>query len=126
MVLALFALGLVNALGGDGILVVYVTGLAYNHTVSSSIYEQEREVEEGINQILVLPLFVLLGVVLPWQEWSERGAPVFAFTVAEIWPAASLVVAASTLAHGVTAAPGRALYARAPASSSPPDCPHRR
>lgn len=165
LVLALLSLGLVNSLGGDGILAVFVTGLAYNRQVGSSIYDQEREVEEGINQVLVLPLFVLFGVVLPWAEWRELGGSVLVFSVGvlllrrlpvvlalrpvlrldlptsifygwfgpmgaaaiffgtlahekgdttpEVWPAVALVVAVSTVVHGVSAAPGRALYQRA-------------
>lgn len=164
LVLALLSLGLTNALGGDGILAVFLTGLAYNRSVGSSIYEQEREVEEGINQVLVLPLFVLFGISLPWAEWADLGVPLFAFAIAvlvlrrlpvvlllrpvlrfdtpttifygwfgpmgvaaiffatmaheehattpEVWPAVALVVAASTIVHGITAAPGRALYER--------------
>lgn len=162
LVLALLALGLTNVAGGDGILAVFVAGLAYNRLVGSSIYDQEREVEEGVNQVLVLPLFVLLGTVLPWADWGELGWPALAFaatvlalrrlpvvlvlrpllhldvptslflgwfgpmgaaalffattaraegaTTPEVWPVVTLVVAGSTVIHGITAAPGRALY----------------
>jgi NhaP-type Na+/H+ or K+/H+ antiporter len=47
LVLALLALGVVNMLKGDGILGVFVTGLAYNRTVGAMTYDKEREVEEG-------------------------------------------------------------------------------
>lgn len=165
LVLALLTVGLVNALGGNGILAVFLAGLAYNRRVGQAMYEQEREVEEGINKVLLLPVFVLLGVVLPWKEWAELGAPVIVFAAAvllvrrlpvvfvlrpvlrldaptsifygwfgpmgaaalfyatmaheqhattpEVWPATALVVVASTVAHGVTSAPGRTLYATA-------------
>lgn len=164
LVLALLALGVTNVVGGDGILAVFVAGLAYNRQVGSMIYDQEREVEEGVNRVLVLPLFVLLGIELPWADWAELGWPVLVFAAAvlalrrlpvvlalrpllrldapttlfygwfgpmgaaalffattaraehatepEVWPAVALVVAASTVVHGITAAPGRALYER--------------
>lgn len=164
LVLAVLVLGLVNLAEGDGILAVFVAGLAYNRQVGSSIYEQEREVEEGTNRVLVLPLFLLLGTVLPWERWSELGWPLVAFTVGVlvlrrlpvvlamrpllglswasaafygwfgpmgaaalffatraheehaaadvVWPVAALVVAASTVVHGATAAPLRRLYER--------------
>ena len=164
LVLALLALGVVNMLKGDGILGVFVTGLAYNRTVGAMTYDKEREVEEGINRVLVLPVFILLGSLLPWLEWTEAGLPLVGFGVAVlflrrlpviaalrrplkldaadtlfygwfgpigvaalflvtfaieeavddtvIWPATALVVALSTVVHGLTGTPGRAAYAR--------------
>jgi NhaP-type Na+/H+ or K+/H+ antiporter len=164
LVLAVFVLGAVNLMQGDGILAVYVAGLAYNRQVGASTYEKEREVDEGINRVLVLPLFVLLGTLLPWERWDDLGAPLLAFGVgvlvlrripvvfglrpllglgwsdaafygwfgpmgaaalyfatlaherhaaAEVvWPVAAFVVVASTVVHGTTGTPARALYQR--------------
>lgn len=162
IVLALATTGSVNGLGGDGILGVFVAGLAYNRQVGSEVYAEERAVEEGINRVLVLPVFLLLGTVLPWHAWDRMGwsAPAFAGAVvlarrlpvvialrsrlsfgwreaifygwfgpmgvaalffitsvleeaevaATAWPAVALVVALSTVVHGMSAAPGRARY----------------
>ena len=164
LVLAVLVVGLVNVAGGDGVLGVFVAGLAYNRQVGEQIYESEREVEEGINRVLVLPVFILFGVLLPWAEWSDLGAAGLVFAAAvltlrrlpvifamrpvlpldrndaafygwfgpmgvaalffvtlaleegvdvpEVWPAVALVVAVSTLVHGITGAPGRTLYER--------------
>ena len=165
LVLPIFVLGLVNLLHGDGILAVFVAGLAYNRQVGSSIYDDEREVEEGVNRVLVLPLFLLLGLVLPWTDWRTLGwVPLAAFALAVlllrrlpvvlalkrwlglswagaavygwfgpmgaaalffatlaheehaaggvVWPAVAFVVVCSTVVHGVTAAPVRALYGK--------------
>lgn len=173
IVLALAVLGGVNLLHGDGILAVYVAGLAHNRQVGPAIYDKEREVDEGINRMLVLPLFVLLGTLLPWDRWDELGTPLVAFVVgvlvlrrlpvvyalrpllglrwpdatfygwfgpmgaaalyfatlaheehaaAEVvWPVAALVVAASTVVHGVTGTPARALYGRTQGLRGDPD-----
>ncbi len=162
IVLALFVLGSVNLAGGDGILAVFVAGLAYNRQVGKRVYSDERAVEEGINRVLVLPVFVLFGAVLPWSDWIHLGWPVVGFALGVLlfrrlpvilllrpalsfdwreawfygwfgpmgvaamffvtlaleegvvheaaWPTVALVVAASTVAHGVTAAPGRHIY----------------
>lgn len=164
LVLALLVLGGVNLMNGDGILAVFLAGLAYNRQVGSTIYEKEREVDEGINRVLVLPLFVLFGTLLPWDRWGELGTPLVAFaagvlllrrlpvvyalrpalglrwsdatfygwfgpmgaaalyfaTLAHeedaaadfVWPVAAFVVAASTVVHGMTGTPARALYQR--------------
>ena len=165
LVLPLFVLGAVNLLHGDGILAVFAAGLAYNRQVGSSIYDDEREVEEGVNRVLLLPLFALFGAVLPWAEWRSLGwAPLAAFAATVlllrrlpvvlalkrqlglgwagtvvygwfgpmgaaalffatlaleehaasgvVWPAVAFVVACSTVVHGVTAAPLRAVYGK--------------
>lgn len=164
LVLALFALGAINGLGGNGVLGVFVTGLAYNRVVARETSEIEFEVDEGVNKVLVLPVFVFIGLVLPWSEWARLGLPLILFVAGvlllrrlpviaalqrplgldapgvafygwfgpigvaavflateavergaadgPVWPAAMLVVAASTVVHGATAAPGRALFRR--------------
>lgn len=173
LVLAAAVLGGVNLVHGNGILAVLVAGLAYNRQVGSNVYEKEREVDEGINRVLVLPLFILFGTLLPWDEWGELGTALVAFaglvlllrrlpvvfslrptlgldradaafygwfgpigaaalyyaTLAHeehaaaevVWPAAALVVAASTVVHGVTGTPARALYQRTVGERGDPD-----
>lgn len=173
LVLAVAVLGGVNMVHGDGILAVLVAGLAYNRQVGSSIYDKEREVDEGINRVLVLPLFVLFGTLLPWAEWDRMGTALLVFAVLVlllrrlpvvfalqrplrldradaafygwfgpigaaaifyatraheqhaaadvVWPAAALVVTASTVVHGMTGTPARALYQRTIGERGEPD-----
>jgi sodium/hydrogen antiporter len=165
LVLALTALGGANLAHTDGLLAVIVTGLVFNRHTSDRERRQEETIDEGVNRVLVLPLFVLLGVAVPWDGWANLGgqgvllalgvlalrrvpvvlalrkvvgarawldavwlgwfgpvgvAAVFylqhltelGVTDPVVWHAGSLVVAASIVAHGVTASPGRALYGR--------------
>ena len=165
LVLSLAVLGIAALAGTSGLLAVLVTGLVFNANTVDEERRQEESVDEGVNRILVVPLFVLLGVALPWQGWAELGwrGPALAVAVlllrrvpivlavrslvgartpldagwlgwygpigvaavfyllylrelgvAEpvVWEAGSLVVAASTVVHGITASPGRALYGR--------------
>lgn len=164
LVLALAVLGLVGLAHGDAVLGVFVAGLAYNRTVSGSDRRADERIDEGMNELLVLPVFLLLGVVLPWDGWAALGwggvglvlvallvrrlpwvlllrrplalgyaeagwlgwfgpigvAALFylghahaeGVTDRVVWDAGTLVVAASTLVHGITAAPGRAAYGR--------------
>lgn len=71
--LALFSLGAVHLAGGEGILGVLATGLAYNHFISRADRREEWEVQEAINRFLVLPVFALLGMALPTEHWAVVG-----------------------------------------------------
>jgi NhaP-type Na+/H+ or K+/H+ antiporter len=164
LALAGFTLGSVNLLHGDGVLGVLVAGLAFNAEVGEGLFTGERDVDEGVNRVLVVPVFLLLGAVLPWDAWASAPGTTLGLVVAvlllrrlptlvvlgpvaglarrdrvflgwfgpvgvaalfyatwaveegvaeaTVWPATAAVVAASTIVHGVTAAPGRALYGR--------------
>lgn len=80
--LALFVLGAGKLANTDAILAVFVAGLFYNLNVTGSEREAERGIDEGVNRFVVLPMFTLLGVALPWQEWSDMGWVVLLFAVA--------------------------------------------
>jgi sodium/hydrogen antiporter len=169
-VLAFAVLGAAGLVHVDGIFAVFVAGLAFNHASTGSDRTDDVPIDEAVNRFLVLPLFVGLGVVLPWSAWVDLGWRGLALVVGVLllrrlpvlwllrrplvlgrpdaaflgWfgpigvsalfylameaervavdpvviAAGSLVVAASTVVHGVTSAPGRVLYRRA-ASSAP-------
>lgn len=165
LVLAVFVLGVCGLLGADGLLGVFAAGLAHSAVVTAGDRQGEVAIDEAMNQFLVLPVFVLLGIALPLDAWSRLGwggAAFVAFVLLvrrlpvllvlraplriswaqaawrgwfgpigvaavyyltgdgvqgladeRLWAAGSLLVAASTVAHGLTAAPGRAAYRRA-------------
>ncbi len=164
-VLAFAVLGAAGLLHVDGILAVFVAGLAFNAAATGPDRTDDVPIDEAVNRFLVLPLFVALGVVLPWSAWGDLGwrGPVLVLAVLlfrrlpVVWllrrplglgradavflgwfgpigvsalfylaleaerlavdpvvlAAGSLVVAASTVVHGVTSSPGRVLYRRA-------------
>jgi sodium/hydrogen antiporter len=165
LVLALTGLGIGELARADALLLVFVAGLALNAGISSEDRRTEELVDESVHRLLVLPLFVLLGLVLPWEEWRHLGpggvglvagvlllrrlpwvlllhrslryrpaeaawlgwfgpvgvAAVYYLTSVSIggvhepivFAAGTLVVVASTVAHGVTASPGVDLLGRA-------------
>jgi sodium/hydrogen antiporter len=168
LLLALFVLGPSGLLRLDGILAVFVSGLAFNATSSAGERGAEYRVDEAVNRLLVLPLFTVLGAMLPWREWAELGwwralllvagvlllrrlplllllrrplgltwrdavflgwfgpmgvSAVFYLTMEaglldadpRVLAAGTLVVAASTVVHGISTAPGVAVYRRAAA-----------
>ncbi|WP_409330375.1 cation:proton antiporter [Trujillonella humicola] len=170
VVLAFAVLGVSGLVHVDGILAVFVAGLAYNHVATGADRTDDVPIDEAVNRFLVLPLFVALGVVLPWEAWADLGwrGPALAVGVLllrrlpVVWllrrplrlgrpdavflgwfgpvgvsalfylameherlapdpvvlAAGSLVVAASTVVHGISSAPGRVLYRRATAAAA--------
>ncbi|MEV6961681.1 cation:proton antiporter [Streptomyces sp. NPDC051207] len=73
ILLALFVLGASGLLRLDGILAVFVCGLAFNATSSASERADENKIDEAVNRLMVLPLFTALGAMIPWREWGELG-----------------------------------------------------
>ena len=159
LVLAIAVLGLARVADADGVLSVFVASLAYNRTVADDEVGPQNTIDEAVNRYLVLPLFLLLGVQLPWAQWRDLGWAAVGLPVAvlllrrppvllalarllglrlrdavflgwfgpigvsalfylglsegegvsdpRLWTVGTLLVATSTIAHGVTAAPGR-------------------
>ena len=162
VVLALAILGASGLSRTDGILAVFVGGLVFNLVTTGNDRTAELSIDEAVNRFAVLPLFVVLGAVLPWAAWRELGWPGLVLAVAVLllrrlpvllllarplrlrlrdalylgWfgpigvsalfyltleaerlhvpevvlAAGSLVLVASTLAHGLSGAPARAWF----------------
>lgn len=70
---ALVALGSTRLAGTDGILAVFAAGIMLNVAVTSETQRQEEKIDEAVNRFFVLPVFVLLGLSLPWGEWADLG-----------------------------------------------------
>lgn len=167
VVLALGLLGAAGLVKVDGVLAVFVGGVAFNFVGTGSERASEVPIDEAVNRFAVLPLFVLFGAALPWRQWHEFGwqgavlvvsvlvlrrvpivllmkgplrlrtpdslylgwfgpvgvSALFYLTMEaerfgadeQVLAAGSLVLAASTVAFGVTGVFGRVLYRRAAA-----------
>lgn len=74
LALSLTALGGASLLYLNEVLAVFVTGLTFDKVVSERCRSEEGGVQEAMNRFFMLPVFVLLGLVLPWREWGELGA----------------------------------------------------
>lgn len=82
LALAAGVLGAVELVGGNAVLGVFAAGLAFNRVVTARDRSIEARIDEAMNSFLVLPVFVLLGVVLPWDGWMRLGGPGLGFVVA--------------------------------------------
>lgn len=83
LLLAVSVLGIARLAGTGGVLAVFVAGIAYNRMVAESDRGPQDAVDEAVNRYAVLPLFLVFGAVLPWQDWIAFGpaALVFVFAI---------------------------------------------
>src|SRR5215212_12211236 len=76
------ALGITELIGVSGVLAAFVAGTAFNITGSSDTQEQREHVQDAITRFFDLPVFVLLGMALPWEGWLRLGWAGLALTTA--------------------------------------------
>ena len=81
LALALLTLGAVHALGGSGILGAFAAGLAFSLMLEERYAEQLEETQDGLQQLLIVPVFVLFGSMLPWDAWHALGWSGLAFAL---------------------------------------------
>ncbi|GAA4426015.1 cation:proton antiporter [Georgenia halophila] len=81
VLLAVAVLGLGRAASTDGILGVFVAGTIYNSLVTGKEREPQQGIDEAVNRYLSLPLFLALGLALPWSEWAAFGPAAVGFVV---------------------------------------------
>lgn len=73
VLLALLVLGVSGVLHLDGVLAVFVAGLAVNLTSTGAERNAEVEIDEAVNRFAVLPMFLVLGATIPWAAWHDLG-----------------------------------------------------
>lgn len=71
--LTFFVLGATKLAGTDGILAVFVAGIAYNWRADPQDEAREQRVEEVFDRLFTIPVFVLFGMALPWGGWLALG-----------------------------------------------------
>ncbi|WP_111413387.1 cation:proton antiporter [Billgrantia lactosivorans] len=73
LALTLLVLGLGELLGTNSILGVFAAGLAFDQEVGGKERGEEDNVQEAVNILLTMPVFVLFGLIAPWAEWQALG-----------------------------------------------------
>lgn len=71
--LSLLAVGAAKLVSVEGLVAVFVAGIAFDQVVGGSERAEEENVQEAVNQFFTLPIFVLFGMLLPWDEWARLG-----------------------------------------------------
>src|SRR5919107_516841 len=73
LALSLTMLGVTELLHLNGVLAAFVAGIVFNSAGSSDAKESQEEIQEAISRFFDLPIFVLLGMALPWEGWLNLG-----------------------------------------------------
>lgn len=71
--LAFFTIGLLELIKVNSIIGVFLCGLFLNKAISRNEDLEEEKVQEMMERIFVIPVFVLFGLILPWDKWWEMG-----------------------------------------------------
>lgn len=71
--LALFSLGLFKLLGTNAILGVFIAAAVYGQVITQSEEQEEDRESEIISRFFIIPIFILLGIGLPIEEWTSLG-----------------------------------------------------
>lgn len=89
--LALLLLGGGKLIGTDGILVVFVGVAVFGQVIPQREEDQEDKVHDAVARLFLLPVFLLLGLALPFDEWAALG-----------WLPAAVITAAVLLRRLIT------------------------
>lgn len=81
LALAAALLGTARLIGSDGVLAAFVAGLMLNQSLPEEMARQKSLFHETVRRFFELPVFILLGLVLPWSGWMQLGVPAVALTV---------------------------------------------
>lgn len=71
--LALLLLGAGRLLGTDAILVVFVGVAVFGQVIPQWEEDEEDRIQDAVSRLFLLPVFVLLGMSLPFDEWARLG-----------------------------------------------------
>ncbi|MFC3298103.1 cation:proton antiporter [Arthrobacter agilis] len=70
---SLLVLGAGKLLGTDAVLAVFVAAAVFGQVIPQQDENEEDSIEDAVNRFFLLPIFILLGLALPWEEWSALG-----------------------------------------------------
>ncbi|MFZ5779944.1 MAG: cation:proton antiporter [Pseudomonadota bacterium] len=81
LTLAAVVVCLVHLAGSDGLFAVFAAGVVFNRFLAEDA-GCRRQIQEVSGRLLEPPMFLLLGALLPWTDWTGLGWRGAAFAVA--------------------------------------------
>ena len=79
LAMGLLVLGTTHLLGGTGVLASFIAGVTFSLAVEERYAQQLEQVQSGMERLLIVPVFLMFGALLPWGEWLALGWPGLAF-----------------------------------------------
>ncbi|UJH92628.1 hypothetical protein LZ575_09220 [Antarcticibacterium sp. 1MA-6-2] len=73
LAVALFLLAGFSAIKMNGIIAVFAGSLAFAQDITASEELEEKHIQESMERLTTTPVFFILGLMLPWQEWFSLG-----------------------------------------------------
>ncbi|APG61010.1 cation:proton antiporter [Christiangramia salexigens] len=73
MALSFLLLSGFNLIDMNGILAVFAGGIGFTKHINHNEDLKEERIQESMERIFTIPVFFLLGIILPWQEWIKLG-----------------------------------------------------
>lgn len=70
---ALLLLGGFHLLNMNPIIAVFVGGFAFAKDITAHEDLKEKRIQETLERATTVPIFFILGLMLPWQEWYHMG-----------------------------------------------------
>lgn len=71
--LAFIAVGAGRLMHGDELVTVFAAGAMFTQVVSATDRNEEELGQEAVNRFFSIPIFALLGIMIPWQGWLDLG-----------------------------------------------------
>lgn len=62
-----------NAIKMNGIIAVFIGGYAFAQDITSHEDLEEKSIQEPMERLTTVPIFFILGLMLPWQDWITLG-----------------------------------------------------
>lgn len=74
---AFFILTALELIGVNSILSVFVAGIMMKKSLGRHEEIEEEEIQEMMARLFTIPIFIFLGLILPWQQWFQLGWKAF-------------------------------------------------
>lgn len=69
---SLLTLGITRWIDSNAVFAVFIAGVSFSLVIKGSERQEEEKVQEAINHFFVIPVFLLFGMVLPWESWLDQ------------------------------------------------------